>query len=78
MSQFIPNSIFLTKGVGTHREKLQSFEMALRQARIAQFNLVRVSSIFPPGCKVIKRAEGVMRLSPGADRLLRAVRLRHQ
>ncbi len=65
MSQFIPNRVFLTKGVGRHREKLQSFEMALRNARIAQFNLVRVSSIFPPGCQVINRAEGVMRLNPG-------------
>lgn len=65
MSQFVPNRIYLTKGVGKHREKLQSFEMALRQARIAHFNLVRVSSIFPPGCKIINRAEGILRLSPG-------------
>ncbi len=65
MSEFVPKRIFLTKGVGRHREKLQSFEMALRQARIAQFNLVRVSSIFPPGCSIVPRSEGVMRLNPG-------------
>lgn len=65
MAEFVPTRVFLTKGVGRHREKLQSFEMALRQARIAQFNLVRVSSIFPPGCRIITRSEGVMRLSPG-------------
>jgi arginine decarboxylase len=65
MSQFVPAKIFLTKGVGRHREKLQSFEMALRQARIAQFNLVRVSSIFPPGCRIVSRREGIMRLNPG-------------
>ncbi len=49
----IGKGIFLTKGVGRHRERLTSFELALRDARIAEFNLVRVSSIFPPGCKVI-------------------------
>jgi arginine decarboxylase len=65
MSAIVPTKIFLTKGAGRHREKLQSFEMALRQARIAQFNLVRVSSIFPPHCKVAPRAEGVRELQPG-------------
>ena len=39
---YVPKKIFLTKGVGKHREKLSSFEMALRSAGIAQFNLVRV------------------------------------
>ncbi len=65
MSVIVPTKVFLTKGVGRHREKLQSFEMALRQARIASFNLVRVSSIFPPHCKVIPRGEGVRSLQPG-------------
>jgi arginine decarboxylase len=65
MSAYVPTRIFLTKGVGRHREKLQSFEMALRHARIAQYNLVRVSSIFPPGCKIIPRNDGVKHLHPG-------------
>ena len=38
----IPKGTFLTKGVGRHREKLTSFELALRSAGIAEFNLVRV------------------------------------
>ncbi|HXR35727.1 MAG TPA: arginine decarboxylase, pyruvoyl-dependent [Candidatus Binataceae bacterium] len=58
-------AIFLTKGVGKHREKLTSFELALRDARIAEFNLVRVSSIFPPGCKLISIQEGLKQLTPG-------------
>jgi pyruvoyl-dependent arginine decarboxylase len=45
--------VFLTKGVGKHREKLNSFELALRSANIAEYNLVRVQSIFPPYCKLI-------------------------
>lgn len=65
MSAYVPSKVFLTKGVGRHREKLQSFEMALRHARIAQFNLVRVSSIFPPACRITARNDGVMRLRPG-------------
>lgn len=61
----IPTHIFLTKGVGKHRDKLTSFEMALRNARIAHFNLVRVSSIFPPHCKILSRSAGLRKLNPG-------------
>ncbi len=57
--------MFFTKGVGYHRNKLQSFELALRDACIEQCNLVNVSSIFPPGCKVISKQEGIKELQPG-------------
>ena len=62
----VPKRIFLTKGVGKHKERLTSFELALRDAGIAAQNLVRVSSIFPPHCKLISRKEGVKYLYPGA------------
>lgn len=61
----VPQHIFLTKGVGRHREKLQSFEMALRKADIARYNLVRVSSILPPGCKMMHKKKGLDFLNPG-------------
>ena len=61
----VPKRLFLTKGVGKHKERLTSFELALRDAGIAAQNLVRVSSIFPPNCKVIPRKEGLKFLSPG-------------
>lgn len=61
----IATKAFLTRGVGRHKEKLASFEAALRQAGIAQFNLVTVSSILPPHCKLVPRAEGLKSLSPG-------------
>jgi arginine decarboxylase len=61
----VPKRIFLTKGVGKHKERLTSFELALRDAGIAAQNLVRVSSIFPPHCKLISRKEGVKFLHPG-------------
>ena len=54
----VPKKLFFTKGVGKHKERLTSFELALRDAGIASQNLVRVSSIFPPRCKVITRKEG--------------------
>jgi len=62
---FVPKEMFFTKGVGKHSHSLQSFEAALRGAGIAQFNLVRVSSIFPPGCKIISRQQGLAKLQPG-------------
>lgn len=65
MVGFVPTELFFTKGVGKHREKLTSFELALRSAGIAACNLVRVSSIYPPGCKILSRRAGVRRLSPG-------------
>jgi arginine decarboxylase len=62
---FLPTKVFFTKGVGRHKEYLQSFEVALRDAKIEKFNLVTVSSIFPPGCKRITVEEGLKYLQPG-------------
>ena len=61
----IPQNFFFTKGVGIAREQLSAYELALRDAGIAQFNLVSVSSILPPGCKKISRDKGVAILNPG-------------
>lgn len=61
----IPNKVFLTKGAGKHKDKLQSFELALRKAGIAYCNIVRVSSILPPGCTVISREKGLSLIKPG-------------
>jgi arginine decarboxylase len=58
--------MFLTKGVGVHKEKLASFEEALRNAGIAKYNLVQVSSIFPPRCKMIPRKQGLDKMQTGA------------
>jgi arginine decarboxylase len=61
----IPKFFFLTKGVGKHREQLQSFELALRDGGIRHCNLVNVSSIVPPGCKMLSREQGLKMLQPG-------------
>ena len=62
----IPKEMFFTKGVGRHMHKLQSFELALRDAGIEKQNLVRVSSIYPTSCKIILAREGIPKLRPGA------------
>jgi len=61
----IPRYFFLTKGVGKHKEQLQSFELALRDAGIHHCNIVNVSSIIPPGCKIVPKEKGLKMLKPG-------------
>ena len=65
MNKLVPAKMFFTKGVGYHKNKLQSFELALRSAGVEICNLVTVSSIFPPDCKIISKETGVKLLKPG-------------
>jgi len=60
---YVPRYMVFTKGVGVAKEKLSSFENALRDARIAHLNLVTVSSIFPPHCNIIDIEKGIDGLS---------------
>ncbi|MFP4083405.1 MAG: pyruvoyl-dependent arginine decarboxylase [Desulfonatronovibrio sp.] len=62
---FVPSRAFFTRGIGRHKNKLQSFELALRDAGIEKQNLVYVSSIFPPNCELLTVEEGVRELLPG-------------
>jgi len=61
----VPKKVFFTKGVGRHKHELQSFELALRSAGIEKCNIVRVSSIIPPDCKIISSEKGISLLKPG-------------
>ncbi|NQT05956.1 MAG: arginine decarboxylase, pyruvoyl-dependent [Candidatus Omnitrophica bacterium] len=61
----VPKKMFLTKGVGSHKEELRSYELALRDAGIEKCNIVQVSSIFPPDCKIVSKNEGIKELVPG-------------
>jgi arginine decarboxylase len=65
MDSTVPRRLFLTKGKGQHKEKLASLEQALREAGIATFNLVKITSIFPPSCQLISKQEGIKHLHPG-------------
>ena len=62
---FVPKAIFFTNGVGVHKDRLSSFELALRDAGIEKANLVTVSSIFPPHCREMSRKEGEKLIMPG-------------
>jgi len=62
---FVPTKMFFTKGVGVHKDKLASFELALRNAGIEKCNMVYVSSILPPNCKIIPKDEGLALLKAG-------------
>ncbi|MHC4645354.1 MAG: pyruvoyl-dependent arginine decarboxylase [Planctomycetota bacterium] len=65
MNSLVPTRVFLTKGVGRHKYQLKSFEEALRQAGVAQQNLVQVSSILPPKCRIVSKEKGLSLLTPG-------------
>jgi arginine decarboxylase len=65
LESLVPQKLFFTKGVGVHKEELRSFELALRDAGIEKCNLVHVSSILPPRCKIISRAQGLKELTAG-------------
>ena len=62
----VPRKVFFTKGVGMHKEELRSYELALRDAGIERCNLVNVSSILPPRCRVISRKQGQGTMFAGA------------
>lgn len=62
---YVPKMMFFTKGRGMHKDYLTSFELALREAEIADLNLVSVSSILLPHCKIVSRQEGRKHLLPG-------------
>jgi arginine decarboxylase len=62
---FVPKAMFFAKGKGVHKDNLTSFELALREANIADLNLVSVSSIKPPNCRIVSTEEGRSFLRPG-------------
>jgi arginine decarboxylase len=65
MKKLVPSEMFFVRGIGIHKDKLASFEAALRVAGIEKCNLVYVSSIFPPRCKIISPVAGLKKIEPG-------------
>jgi len=56
---FDTTKVFLTAGAGIGGQALNAFDNALRDARIADFNLIRVTSIVPPGIPVYHLPAGL-------------------
>lgn len=52
-----PTNYLITSGTGEDYFELVSFDKALFQSRVANYNLVRVSSILPPGCNEKKEID---------------------
>ncbi len=57
----VPKRFFLVSGKGEAPTPLNAFDAALREAGIGDLNLLKVSSIIPPGCRKVKPFP----LSPG-------------
>jgi arginine decarboxylase len=55
VDQMIPKAFFVTGGKALAKvSRLNTFDLALKEAGIAQCNLVEVSSIIPPNCRETK------------------------
>jgi len=52
-----PNHFFITSGCGESRFKLVAFDEALRNAQIADYNLIKISSILPKKCQMATSKE---------------------
>lgn len=61
----VPKKVFFVKGKGFHGNRLVAFEQALRIAGIEKYNIVNVSSIFPPYCIEINTEDGIKQLRQG-------------
>lgn len=66
-------NIHLATGIGSGPTKLSAFDAALNHSGIANYNIIRLSSVIPPGTTIIEHEEGPIphKLMPGkwGDRL---------
>lgn len=54
---YIANEYTMSKGVGVSLARLSSFDKALLDAGVGNYNLVRVSSILPSNCREVSITE---------------------
>lgn len=69
MSVDVGLTIRISRGAGTGRTRLSAFDAALRDAGVANFNLVRLSSVIPENSAVLAVAGGDQLLGDHGDRL---------
>lgn len=53
MNQKAKRTIYVTSGIGEGQTNLSAFDAALWDAGIANFNLIKLSSVIPPHSKVL-------------------------
>lgn len=63
--ELVAKKMFFTRGKGVADMRLSAFASALRDAGIEKFNLVKVSSIIPPNCEIVKRDAGLALMDTG-------------
>src|SRR5947209_4157767 len=62
---FVPSKVFFATGVGVHSIQRVAVQRAMEEAGVSDLNLVKVSSVIPPGCEVITAERGLRLLQPG-------------
>jgi len=61
--------IQISKGIGTGPTELSAFDQALVKAGVANFNLIYLSSVLPPECKVVPAEHANTSFGSWGDRL---------
>jgi arginine decarboxylase len=61
----VPRKVFITRGVGVHQKQLTSRELAMTDAGVEKMNMIKASSIIPPGCEFVSLREGKEQLIIG-------------
>jgi arginine decarboxylase len=61
-----PTRLFFASGTGTHETQRAAMQRAMRQAGVGECNLVKTSSVIPPGCEILTRARGLRMLRAGS------------
>jgi len=63
--------IHVASGIGTGPTKLSAFDSALNEAGVANYNLIRLSSVIPPSSDIIDHDKGIQDKVSGSwgDRL---------
>jgi arginine decarboxylase len=62
---WVPTRVFFVSGVGVHTMERVALQHAMRDAGVADCNLLKVSSVIAPACRIISANEGRRLLRPG-------------
>jgi arginine decarboxylase len=63
---WVPTRVFFTTGISRHKTARVAIQEAMGKAGVADMNLVKTSSVIPPGCEIITRQRGLRLLREGA------------
>jgi arginine decarboxylase len=61
----MPTRVFFTSGTAVHTTQRGAMQRAMNDAGVGECNLVKTSSVIPPGCEIITRERGLRLLRAG-------------